>query len=288
MKTQLDCYSCLVRQALAAARFAGADENLQRKVLQRVMQELIQLDPESTPPMTSDAIHRVIREVTKNPDPYKPMKEQSTREALALYPKLKEIVRHAADPFETAVKLSIAGNIIDLAVSEEYNLLGSVERVLEKPLTQNDLPQLKAAIERAPWVLYLADNAGETVFDRLLIEELAPKRVIYVVKSGPALNDATLADAQAAGLDQVAELRTTGYNGIGIFFDKSSPEFVKLFDESQVIIAKGMANYETLSDSCDRVFFLLQVKCDTIGLDIGKPTGDLVVAQAKPSLAPQG
>jgi uncharacterized protein with ATP-grasp and redox domains len=282
MKTQLDCYSCLVRQALHAARFAGADESVQRKVLNQVMRALIQLDPESTPPMTSDLIHRLIREVSASSDPYQRMKEKSTQEALALYPQLKELIQQSSDRFETAVKLAIAGNIIDLSVSEQYDLLGSIERVLNQPLTPNDTPQLKAAIERSPWVLYLADNAGETVFDRLLIEEILPRPVIYVVKSGPALNDATLGDARAAGLDQVAELRTTGYDGIGVFFDKSSPEFLELFDNSQVIIAKGMANYETLSECGDRLFFLLQIKCEVIAQDVGKPLGSLMVAQGKP------
>lgn len=118
MKTQLDCYSCLLRQALHAARFAGADETVQRQVLNQVMRALIQLDPESTPPMTSDLIHRLIREVSASSDPYQKMKEQSTQEALALYLQLKEFIQQSSNRFETAVKLAIAGNIIDLSVSE--------------------------------------------------------------------------------------------------------------------------------------------------------------------------
>ena len=278
MQTKLDCYSCLVRQALSASRFAGMDDEGQRAVMNRALFELQNLNGSSTPPETVNKVYSAIAEVTGGLDLFREVKARSTREALQLYPELKKVINKAENRFETAVRLAIAGNIIDFAASETYDLKDSVRRVLEQPLTENAVPALKAEIDRAGWLLYIADNAGETVFDRLLIEEICPsKRVVYVVRGGAILNDATIEDAFAAGIEHVAEIKTTGYRGLGVIFKHSSPEFLKLWDEAPLIIAKGMANYETLSDQGSRVFFLLQVKCDPIGRDIGLKTGSLVV-----------
>ena len=254
------------------------DDSGQRQVINRALYELQNLNGSSTPPETVNRVYAAISEVTGGVDLFHEVKAHSTREALLLYPELKKVINKADDRFDTAVRLAIAGNIIDFAASESYDLKDSVRRVLEQPLTKNHVPALKAEIDKAGWVLYIADNAGETVFDRLLIEEICPsKRVVYVVRGGPILNDATLPDAFAAGIEQVAEIKTTGYQGLGIVFKHSSQEFQRRWDDAPVIIAKGMANYETLSDQGSRVFFLLQVKCATIGQDIGLPVGSLVV-----------
>ncbi|MEA4909720.1 MAG: DUF89 family protein [Chloroflexi bacterium] len=277
MKTQLDCFSCIVRQALSAARFAQCDEATQRKVMNRVLGALQELPEESTPPQTATLIHHLIRDAIGNPDPYREVKARSTREALELYPTLKGMVAESDAPFVTAVKLAIAGNIIDLSVSDRYDLVGNVQKVLSQPLTIDDTGLLSQLIQASPWVLYLADNAGETVFDRVLIEQIQPKRVVYVVKGGPIINDATYSDAVAAGLDQVAEIVSTGYDTVGVMLNKINEQTQQLFESAPVIIAKGMGNYETLSDCADYpLFFLLQVKCDAISLDVGTPTGSLI------------
>ena len=282
LKTKLDCYSCLVRQALQASRFAGMDDEGQRRLMNRALYELQNLNGSSTPPETVNTLYAAIAEETGGMDLFREVKARSTREALALYPDLKKLIKNAENPFETAVRLAIAGNIIDFAASGTYNLKESVRRLLHEPLTENDVPALKKEIDKASWVLYIADNAGETVFDRLLIEEIAAcKQVVYVVRGGPILNDATIEDAFAAGIEKVAQVKTTGYRGLGVIFKHSSQDFLKLWEEAPVIIAKGMANYETLSDQGSRVFFLLQVKCDAIGEDVGQPTGSLIVRRGQ-------
>jgi uncharacterized protein with ATP-grasp and redox domains len=214
MKTYLDCYPCFLRQSLEAARMAGADERQQKAVLDRVLDVLGQIEPSSTPPEIGDQVHRIVRQEVSNSDPYRAAKETSTRQALALYPRLKSLLAEANDPLEMGVRLSIAGNIIDLAVSREYDLWGTVERVLAQPFAINDGVALREALSGARQVLYLADNAGETVFDRVLIEALDVP-VIYAVKGGPILNDATRDDALAAGVDRVAEVTSTGSDAPG-------------------------------------------------------------------------
>lgn len=278
MKTYLDCYPCFLRQALEAARMAGADERQQKAVLDRVLDVLGQIEPSSTPPEIGDQVHRIVRQEVSNSDPYRAAKEASTRQALALYPRLKSLLAEANDPLEVGVRLSIAGNIIDLAAFGEYDLWGTVERVLAQPFAINDGVALREALSGAGQVLYLADNAGETVFDRVLIEALDVP-VIYAVKGGPILNDATRDDALAAGVDRVAEVTSTGSDAPGTILDRCSEEFRRLYDEAELIIAKGQANYETLSEESTKVFFLLQTKCPVIARDVGVPVGSIVLKQ---------
>jgi uncharacterized protein with ATP-grasp and redox domains len=278
MKTYLDCYLCLVRQGLTAVRRAGLSDDDQVEVMNGVLQALQGIRPGQTPPIIATHIHQVIRDKTGIPDPYQELKEQSTQKALALYPRLKEIVATAEDPFETAIRLAIAGNIMDFGPADEYDLWASVERVLAQPLAFDDVAALREAVERADEVLFLSDNAGETVFDRLLIEQIA-KPVRYAVKGGPILNDATRADAIAAGIDQAAQIEEIGCNAMGTLLDRCNERFVRLFRTASVIIAKGMAHYESLSTAGPRVFFLLQAKCDVVANDLGVPVKSLIVKQ---------
>jgi len=278
MKTYLDCYPCLLRQALDAARLAGADERQQKAVLERVLDVLKQVGPLSTPPEIGDRVHRIVRQEVGDEDPYRAVKEASTRQSLALYPRLKALLAEADDPLEVGVRLSIAGNIIDLGPTREYELWNTVERVLAQPFAIDDRGALRAAIARAGQVLYLADNAGETVFDRLLIEAL-DLPVVYAVKGGPVLNDATRKDALAAGVNQAAEVISTGSDAPGTILSRCSAGFRQLYEEAELVIAKGQANYETLSTEGAKVFFLLQTKCPVIARDVGAPVGSIVLKQ---------
>jgi len=278
MKTYLDCYPCLLRQALDAARLAGADERQQKAVLERVLDVLKQVGPLSTPPEIGDRVHRIVRQEVGDEDPYRAVKEASTRQSLALYPRLKALLAEADDPLEVGVRLSIAGNIIDLGPTREYELWNTVERVLAQPFAIDDRGALRAAIARAGQVLYLADNAGETVFDRLLIEVL-DLPVVYAVKGGPVLNDATRKDALAAGVNQAAEVISTGSDAPGTILSRCSAGFRQLYEEAELVIAKGQANYETLSTEGAKVFFLLQTKCPVIARDVGAPVGSIVLKQ---------
>jgi uncharacterized protein with ATP-grasp and redox domains len=280
MKTFLDCYPCFLRQALNAARLAGADECRQRKVLDQILEALRKVDLSTTPPEIGDSVHRIVREEVGGRDPYRAAKAESTQQALVLYPRLEAVLDQADDRLETAVRLSIAGNIIDLATDQQYDLLDEVRRVLAQPFSVDDGAVFRDAVSRAGWALYLADNAGETVFDRLLIGALGMP-VLYAVKSGPVLNDATREEALAAGVDQVADIVTTGSDAPGTILPRCSPEFRRLFETAELVIAKGQANYETLSHRGPKVFFLLQAKCPVIAREVGAPVGSIVLKQGR-------
>jgi len=262
----------------------GASETQQQRVMDKTLALLQRLPPGKTPPEIGYVVHRIVREEVADGDPYRAAKDRSTREALSLYPRLKALVAASVDPLEMAVRLSIAGNIIDFGPYEQLlDLWPEVERVLDMPFALDHLVRLRSALDAAAEVLYLADNAGETVFDRVLIEALSVP-VTYVVKGSPILNDATLEDAVAAGVDTAADIITNGASAPGTILDLCSETFRQVYAAAPLIIAKGQANYETLSTAGPRVFCLLQVKCPVIGRDLGVPVGGLVVRQSEVGL----
>jgi uncharacterized protein with ATP-grasp and redox domains len=279
MKTYLDCFPCMLRQALEAARMADADVGQQRAILNRVMELLAGVSANGTPAETGYHVHRIVREMTGVRDPYRFVKGEATRNALKLVPHLREIVAQTDDPLEQAVRIAIAGNIIDFAPGVQFTLEATLERVLHQPFAVNDLETMRQALSQTGSVLYLADNAGETVFDRVLIETLE-QPVIYAVKGGPTLNDATWEDAVAAGIGEVAEIVSTGSDAPGTVLRFCSPTFRQLYDEAQVIIAKGQANHEALGEGDHRLFFLLQVKCPVLSREIGVEPGSIVLQQS--------
>ncbi|MES9957556.1 MAG: ARMT1-like domain-containing protein [Sedimenticola sp.] len=278
MKSKPECDQCFLRQASHAATLAHLDQAASNKLIDAVRDELAHTPIDVSPPVRASRVHRVVRKISDNPDPYREVKRQATRHALALYPRLKTLVADSDDPVDTAVRLAIAGNIIDLGVSPDYDLEATIERVLKQPLAIDHLDRLKQALERAGSLLYLGDNAGETVMDRLLIETLGIP-VTYVVKGGPAVNDATLEDAQAAGLDRVCSVIDNGAAILGTLLDQCSPEFRELFEQAELIIAKGMANFESLSGSGKPLFFLLQAKCPVISEHLGVAEKSIVVLE---------
>ena len=288
MKTYLDCYPCFLRQALSAARRADASDDQQRQILLKTMEQLASLPADATPPQMASRIHRQVRQLTNSSDPYRQAKDDATQQALALYPKLKELVSHLSEPLETALRIAIAGNIIDLGVKENYDLEATLERVLRQEMAINDIEALRTALVEHRSILYLADNAGETVFDRVLIETL-DQSIIYVVKASPTINDATREDAIAAGIDQVAEIIDNGSDAPGTLLDQCSKPFRDRFSRAKLIIAKGQANYESLSDnpspSPSSIFFLLQAKCSVIARNLGVDEGSVILKQQKSSLA---
>lgn len=276
MQTYLDCYPCFLRQSIEASRMAGADEAQQRNVVLKVMDRLKEIPPGATPPEIGLDIHRLVREITGNSDPYLKVKKEATEKALNLVPKLREVLDTSDNKLETAICLSIAGNIIDFGLNRRYDLWDEVKRVLKQEIAINDIGLLRKKLQKAETVLLLGDNAGETVFDLLLIETLS-NPVTYVTRGGPVLNDATCGDAYAAGIEKVAEVIDTGVQAPGVILPLSSPVFREKFNHAELILAKGMGNYETLSEVHSPIFFLLQVKCPVIGRDIGAPVGSTVV-----------
>ncbi len=230
-----------------------------------------------TPPELAHIAHKIARKYAKG-DPYKEVKKKSNDEALSLYPKLKKIVDESDDPLRTAIRIAIAGNIIDFGALEEYNIEKTVNEVLHKKFAYDDYPLFKKILKNAKSILYFADNAGEIVFDKLLIEkikEIKDYKITLVVKAGPIINDATLEDVKYIGLDKlINDIRYISNGEIG--YERNSPEVKSWIKEHDLTISKGQGNYEGLSEF-QGIFYMLMVKCPVIAEDINANVGDIIL-----------
>ena len=283
MKTFLDCIPCFVRQALDSAKLATDDEQIHEQVVREALRLAADLDMSQSPPAIGQKIHRLIRRLIGDNDPYQRIKEQFNNLALKLYPELEKRVTESEDPFATAVRLSIAGNIIDFGVKTsltESDVEKTIEQSLLDHFDDNQIQGFKEAVTQAEKILYLADNAGEIVFDRLLIEQLPVKRVTVVVKGEPVINDATMQDAVTAGLDKIVEVIDNGSDAPGTILESCSQSFRDRFDKADLIIAKGQGNYETLSDIDKNIFFVLKAKCPVIARDLGCEVGEMILQKS--------
>jgi len=276
MKTYLDCIPCFFEQALRAGRISTDDEKLLKHLLDELGLMLNEISLESTPPETGRLIYRLVRDITGNPDPFRELKRESTQQALDLYSFLRKIIDESSDSLLTAIRIAIAGNVIDFGANATFDIDIAIKETLEQDFAICDYTAFKTFLAKSEQVLYIGDNAGETVFDRLLIEQIN-KPVIYVVRETPVINDATFDDAVQAGIDKVATIVSSGTDAPGTILSTCNPEFKKILDKSEFVIAKGQGNYEGLSNESRPIFFLLMVKCKIIADDIGVAKGDILL-----------
>jgi damage-control phosphatase, subfamily I len=281
MRTHLECFPCFLRQSLIALRLGTQDKSLQETVLKSTLEYLREADTSKPPAYTTTFIHRKIREMLGK-DPFKGIKSKYNQLALDLYPSLKSMIEKSHDPLWTASRLAVAGNVIDFGIFTSINLEGTIDRALNNPLTIDDYLIFRDAVAAADEILYLTDNAGEIVFDRLLIEELISKGKIIqaVVKGSPVINDATLADAEESGLIESCEVIGNGSDGIGTILEWTSPVFQKTFNNAQLVISKGQGNFETLTSTKKKIFFLFQSKCNVVSEELSLLTGSMLLKKS--------
>lgn len=278
MKTYLDCIPCFVRQAWEASKMATGNKIKQEKALKAVLSELEKTSLKNKiPPQIARKVHRIVREVTKNNDPYKKVKDRYNRKALKMYPSLKRKVAKSKDRLLTATKLAIAGNIIDFGPGSKFDLEKTIEDVLAQDFAINHFNQFRKMLNSSKKILYLGDNTGEIVFDRILLEELKDKEITFVVKGGPIINDATVEDARFVGIDKIAKIEVVSNGDPDTGPARRSKEFINKLQDADLVISKGQGNYEALSEVDADIFFLLKVKCPLIARDIGAKVGDTVI-----------
>jgi len=273
LKTYLDCIPCFFRQALAAARASTDDEIIQRHVLNSVSYMIPELALDATPPEIAQQVYRIVYEITGDNDPYLAAKKSANQLAMSLYSRMKDTVDYSNDTLETACKLAIAGNAIDLGAQADF---GSIYSIIEDSvgyqLDQQHYRKFKESVGQSSLILYLADNAGEIVFDRILIEELLQikkSKIVLVVREKPIINDATLDDARQVGLNEMATIISNGSDAPATILSQCSPEMLSYYQAADLIISKGQGNYESLSGRPENIFFLLKVKCPVIARDSG-------------------
>ena len=284
MRTYLDCIPCFVKQTIDVAKFVTDDEILQERIIRDVLKFVYEMDMSKSPPEMGREIHKHIQKVTGIQDPYKDAKHFYNEYALKMYPELKERIKNSEDPFETAVRLSIAGNIIDFGAKtnlEPSNIGEAIEHSLSAPLDMEALEELKYSIRSANNILYLGDNSGEIVFDRLLLEEMPLEKITFVVKESPIINDALLEDAEQVGITELVNVIDNGGDVPGTLIEECSEDFQRRFKSADLIIAKGQGNYETMSEVPGNIFFLFKAKCSVISKHAGCELGSIVIKKSE-------
>jgi damage-control phosphatase, subfamily I len=283
MKTSVDCLACFMDQALRVARICTTDETMHLAVAQAVATLLPQMEMSNTPPENSVAVYAVIAMVTGCVDPYLAQKNESNEQALAILPDLLQEVEQSEVPLLAALRLAIAGNIIDYGAMRSFDVRAAIARARTIPFVIDESRQLFECIARLSGkrikILYLADNCGEIVYDSLVIRCLVELgfEVTVAVKERPIINDALLADALVCGLDRYARIITNGTACPGTPLASCSSEFLHAFREADLILSKGQGNFETLSEAVFEIeadiFFLLTVKCPVVGAHIARLSG---------------
>jgi damage-control phosphatase, subfamily I len=267
-----ECYLCAMRQALAAARLVSGDEDFHHECMVETARLLAVAQRDMTPPEGGEEFYRMIRERSGNPDPFREQKRKQNEVVEALLPWLRETVSSAEDPLLMAVRLAIAGNAVDPGAQESFDLEKSVMEAVEGEAGLEAFPALAERLESAGTVLVIADNCGEVVFDRVLIETMRERaaragrdlEVILAVRAEPIINDVTMVEADELGMCEICTVISSGSGMPGTVLGRTTTEFREAFDRADLVISKGQGNWETLED-CDReVFFLFQAKCPAV------------------------
>lgn len=278
MKAGFECMPCILTQALNTARLATDDQDTIARIMAAAHDYSRNMDLSLTPTTLCTPLYRMIEKLSGNPDPYASMKRKYNDLALELYPKARDLLINCSDRLHTALKLAVAGNIIDLGIGMKFDLAEVVAEVAGGDFAVDDYNTLLSDLKTARSLLILGDNTGEIVFDKILAEELEPYGLdlTYAVKDGPIINDSTLEDASYVGLDKLCRVITSGSNGIGTPLADVSREFRAIFDSADIVIGKGHGHYESLSSSTPRrIYCLLRAKCPLVAASLGIRLGEV-------------
>ena len=282
MKVYPLCLPCFLNQVRKAAEVAGLSRERTIEIEREVARFLWKdLQPDKSPGHNATYIHRIFKKMSGIEDPYKTLKDKYNSIALRLEPYLaKEFYDKAENKLAAAIRLAALGNVIDFGIPRAFDLEEEIKNFFKTPFAYFDEAIIERFLVPGKTVLYVADNAGEIVFDKFLIRELKERglKVVLAVRGGPILNDATVEDAVKTGVNEIADqLITTGRDYIGIDFEFASEEFKKVWNRSFFVVSKGQANFETL-DGVDNkdIFFILKAKCQAVALELRCNVGELV------------
>ncbi|MHA1819792.1 MAG: damage-control phosphatase ARMT1 family protein [Promethearchaeota archaeon] len=290
-----DCMGCMVGQIKTALELLapGIEETEIILTQQRLMKFISEIDILNYPSsLLGKKVYEIINEVLKNPDPYKELKEKYNRKAMAYYPDLKKKVWDSDEPLKVALRISIMGNLIDFGAPNEINLEEELNELEKHDLGgPENIDNFIKNLEAAQKILILGDNAGEIVFDKILIETLKTiypeKDIKYSVRRGPIINDSTMADAESVGMTEICPVLESSATP-GIYLEECTPEFVEEFNSADLILSKGQGNFESLVDvelETPKIFFLLKAKCKLMEKIFNVPIGTLLLVEGTRDLA---
>ncbi len=275
MKIYPECYNCFISQAIRSSKIHTKDRQKILSVVQGVVNVLVGIDHFVPPPLISENVYGTIRKILGVDDPYEAIKKKYSDIALNYVPYAKQLIKSSKDPLGCALKLSLSGNIIDFGSEiKRFDIKKTIEETVESGFDINYTNEFRRNLQKSEKLVLLADNAGESVFDRVLLEtirELCPNIKIYVfVRGGPIINDVTKKDAIYVGLDGISEIVEAGRAIPGFWPAHCSDKCRKIWDEADIVISKGQGNFETLTEIEDsRIYFLFIVKCRVVAEFLG-------------------
>ena len=286
MKIHDKCLPCMVNQVIKVANITGV--NNKEELLKEVFTYLSKMDFEATTPEIIGEIFGMIKEHTNNQDPYKETRNYYNTLFSKLLPEFEKKIEQAEDSFQLAVRYAIVGNIIDFNPIHNTlleDIFDYFEKMEQLELAIDDSRELAEDILNSKTLLYLGDNCGEICMDKILlkkIKELNPNvKIFFGVRGKPVVNDSIAEDAYAVGIDEYAEVIDNGDGSLGTVLKRTSREFKEVYKKADVVIAKGQANYECLSEEKKKIYFLLMTKCDVIANDIGVPEKKMICMKNK-------
>jgi len=278
------CLNCALKSFFSRIENSDLDKGTKNKAAQDFLKECSSISFKQTPPELGRTMHKMIQELTDNPDPFKAEKDFFNKLLFDRYSEFEELIRTSALPFMTALKFAVVGNLIDFGTQKEIDIKDVYKKSESTHFEIDGSSHLHSEIKNADMILYLGDNCGEIVFDKLLIstikKEFPDKKIIFAVRSAPIINDITIEDAEYVGISELAEVIANGYDAPGTILEFCSDEFLDIYRNADLIISKGQGNYEGLSDETENIFFLLTAKCDVVAESLGAKVGDSIVAHA--------
>ncbi len=292
MRTFLDCIPCFMKQTLSAGRLMNLSDDVIKELFDTVGAGLSEVSLETSPPDMARKLQQLINEKMGEIDPYHALKQESNAKALEYYEMMSTLVEEADDKLKSAIQVAIAGNIIDygaihdLDVAKELKTLMNQERLqLEREDSENfAYKAFHKELGAAKTLVYVGDNAGEIVFDKIFIstiKELYPElKITFATRGKPILNDCLLEDAQQIGLDKLVTVVSSGSDAPGMVVERCSDEFLELFHSADLIISKGQGNFEALSDVDAPIYFLLIAKCEVVARTLGCNLRDIILKKS--------
>lgn len=276
------CVECIKSQINKATKLLNLDDSLANEINSEVQKRASNFDFSRTPPYVAKEVYELLSKKTNMQDPLEDLKQKSIKNATSYLPIIKEEIKNAEDKLFASIKASVAGNVIDFAVTRKFSLEEEIKNIFHTNFAINDYEVFKQKLEKANELLIFSDNAGENVFDKELIKtikSLYPNiKVIYATRGKPIINDITTKEAFQINMQEYCEVISSGVDTPGIEKSQASNKFMQIFNNASLILSKGMGNFECLeSYNDDRIFFLFKVKCDVVANQIKKEVGEIVL-----------
>lgn len=277
MKMDVYCVKCIISQMVELIKIIGADKQAEEAIMREVLKALSEENYNTTSPELAEKVYDLVREISGIDDPYREIKNKENERAEKIVQPFEERISELN--LEEVLKLSVLGNSMDYGTEARFNVEEEKEKLLSESLNFSTLTEFEEELKEGENLLIIGDNAGEIVFDRLLvrfIKEHYGISIKYAVRGGPIINDATVEDAIQIGMDKYAEIISTGQNIAGLVLERASQEIIDAFKESSLVLSKGQGNFETLEDKGLDIYFLFRVKCPVVGAYLRKHVGEMV------------